>query len=175
MTPIIRFLTIAITVAISQLGSEAIAKPDAASNFSNAVRFLEDERMDDALIALRAGCLEGVEDGYELMCDAVLSYYETGTTGLIAEPESVRHAGAIEAFDMLKKASTALLDEDKRKALDETVMEARVLVLRELSLPADISTDDERIVKQVGVARFQELVRARTKDVMIGDELRKRK
>jgi TPR repeat protein len=98
MTPIIRFLTIAITVAISQLGSEAIAKPDAASNFSNAVRFLEDERMDDALIALRAGCLEGVEDGYELMCDAVLSYYETGTTGLIAEPESVRHAGAIEAF-----------------------------------------------------------------------------
>ncbi len=60
--------------------------------------FLEDERIDDALMALRAGCLEGVEDGYELMCNAVLSYYETGTTGLTGEPESVRHAGDIEAF-----------------------------------------------------------------------------
>lgn len=94
----VRFLAIVITVAVSQLGSEAIAKPDADSNFNNAVRFLEDERIDDALMALRAGCLEGVEDGYELMCNAVLSYYETGTTGLIGEPESARHSGDAEAF-----------------------------------------------------------------------------
>ncbi|KDN52159.1 DnaJ-domain-containing protein [Tilletiaria anomala UBC 951] len=94
---------------------------------------------------------------------------------LLIHPDKVKHAGAVEAFDLLKKASTVLLDEAKRKALDETVMEARVLVLRDLSLPADISTEDERIRNQVGQGKFQEMVRARTKDVMIGDELRRRK
>ena len=82
-------------------------------------------------------------------------------------------ARAIEAFDMLKKASTLLLDEEKRKKLDETVMEARVLVLRELSLPADTPGDDERIR---GLRPpFEEMVRKKTKEVMVDDELRRRK
>ncbi len=42
---------------------------------------------------------------------------------------------AVEAFDLLKKASSHLLDEDKRKTLDETVMDARLMVLKELNLP----------------------------------------
>ncbi|CAD6968884.1 unnamed protein product, partial [Tilletia controversa] len=51
---------------------------------------------------------------------------------LLLHPDKVKHERAVEAFDLLKKASTHLLDEDKRKNLDETVMAARIVTLKEL-------------------------------------------
>lgn len=80
---------------------------------------------------------------------------------------------AIEAFDLLKKASSALLDEAKRKVLDETVMDARLVVLRSLNLPPTTPSDDPKL--QVLEPSFQQQIRTQTKELMIDDELRKRK
>ncbi len=52
-------------------------------------------------------------------------------------------------------------------------MEARVLVLQDLSLPPDTAADDERL-QSVG-PRFEHMVREKTKEVMVNDELRRRK
>jgi DnaJ family protein C protein 8 len=82
-------------------------------------------------------------------------------------------ARAETAFSLLKQASTHLLDEERRKNLDETVMAARILCLKELGLPSNITADDERLNDVV--PSFDERVRKGTKEIMIDDELRKRR
>lgn len=79
----------------------------------------------------------------------------------------------MEAFDLLKKASSHLLDEDKRKGLDETVMDARLMVLKELGLPFSTASDDPRTASLV--PSWEDRVRAATKELMVDDELRRRK
>lgn len=82
---------------------------------------------------------------------------------------------AVEAFDLLKKASTHLLDEEKRKTLDETVISARFLVLKEqFNLPTTTDPKTSPILQSCQPP-FEERVRAQTKELMIDDELRKRK
>lgn len=93
---------------------------------------------------------------------------------LLLHPDKVKHERAVEAFDLLKKASTHLLDEEKRKALDETVLSARMLVLREqLNLPPTLPSDSPQL--QGLRPSFEERVRKATKELMIDDELRRRK
>lgn len=82
-------------------------------------------------------------------------------------------ARAVEAFDLLKKASSQLLDEAARKKLDEVVMEARITLLRELDLPGDLPSDDSRIVA-MGKS-FEDKLRLRTQEIMVDDELRRRR
>ncbi|KAE8198719.1 hypothetical protein CF336_g1543 [Tilletia laevis] len=93
---------------------------------------------------------------------------------LLLHPDKVKHERAVEAFDLLKKASTHLLDEDKRKNLDETVMAARIITLKELGLPTNIASDDERI-KALGLGALEERVRQKTKEIMIDDEVQRRR
>lgn len=52
-------------------------------------------------------------------------------------------------------------------------MAARLLCLKELGLPSNTSADDERL--QDVVPSFDERVRKGTKEIMIDDELRKRR
>lgn len=93
---------------------------------------------------------------------------------LLIHPDKVKHERAVEAFDLLKKASSHLLDEDKRKALDETVLSAKFLVLREeLGLPTSLASDSPQLANLNPT--FEERVRKATKALMIDDELRKRK
>ncbi len=80
---------------------------------------------------------------------------------------------AVEAFDLLKKASSHLLDQDKRKVLDETVMDARLMVLKELDLPFATAYDDPRLAGLT--PSWEERVRSATKELMVDDELRRRK
>ncbi|KAK0560807.1 DnaJ subfamily C member 8 [Tilletia horrida] len=93
---------------------------------------------------------------------------------LLLHPDKVKHERAVEAFDLLKKASTHLLDEEKRKNLDETVMAARIVALKEFGLPATIAPDDDRI-KALEPGALEERVRAKTKEIMIDDELQRRR
>lgn len=93
---------------------------------------------------------------------------------LLIHPDKVKHARAVEAFDLLKKASTSLLDEDSRKNLDETVLSARFLVLKEqLNLPTSTPSDSSHL--QNLIPPFEERVRLATKELMISDEVRRRK
>lgn len=92
---------------------------------------------------------------------------------LLIHPDKVKHERAVEAFDLLKKASSHLLDEDKRKALDETVLDARLMVLKELNLPFSTAHDDPRLNNLT--PSWDERVRGATKELMVDDELRRRK
>ncbi|CCF53746.1 hypothetical protein NDA11_001249 [Ustilago hordei] len=92
---------------------------------------------------------------------------------LLIHPDKVKHERAVEAFDLLKKASSHLLDEEKRKTLDETVMDARLMVLKELNLAFATAYDDPRLANLS--PSWEERVRAATKELMVDDELRRRK
>lgn len=99
---------------------------------------------------------------------------------LLIHPDKIKSESlrprAIEAFDLLKKASTHLLDEDRRRNLDETVLSAKFSVLRdELRLPTHLSSDSEQIRALNLNPSFEERVRKQTRELMIDDEVRKRK
>ncbi|KAL8280196.1 hypothetical protein RQP46_007526 [Phenoliferia psychrophenolica] len=92
---------------------------------------------------------------------------------LLIHPDKLKHDRGIEAFDLLKKAETELLIPEKRKALDETIGDARMLVLRELGLVRTLPDDDENLVKLK--PDLKERVRVKTKEILIDDELRRRR
>lgn len=62
---------------------------------------------------------------------------------------------------------------EKRKALDETIGDARMLVLRELGLVRTLPDDDPNLVKLD--PDLKERVRRKTKEILIDDELRRRR
>ncbi|PWN49646.1 DnaJ-domain-containing protein [Violaceomyces palustris] len=92
---------------------------------------------------------------------------------LLIHPDKVKDERAVEAFDLLKKASSHLLDEEKRKTLDETVMDARLMCLKELGLPHTTEADDPKLRDLFPT--WEERVRKATKELMVDDELRRRK
>ncbi|BGP34626.1 DnaJ sub C member 8 [Rhodotorula toruloides] len=95
---------------------------------------------------------------------------------LLIHPDKLKHPRGIEAFDLLKKAQTELSDPAKRKPLDETITDARMLVLRELGLPRETPDDDERLrPPKLPAPDLKERVRKKTKDMLIEDELRRRR
>jgi hypothetical protein len=69
-----------------------------------------------------------------------------------------------------------LSDCDKRKLLDETLQDARMLVLREVGLPRDTPDDHEKLnPPAMKDPDLKERVRRKAKEIMIDDELRKRR
>ncbi|WFD33137.1 DnaJ sub C member 8 [Malassezia sp. CBS 17886] len=102
---------------------------------------------------------------------------------LLIHPDKAKHdqERAEEAFDLLKKASTHLLDEARRKILDETVVSARSLALKELGLPPMLDQDKiEQELEPGGrlhdlAPGWQERIKLSTKQLMLDDELRRRK
>ncbi|BGP50888.1 DnaJ sub C member 8 [Rhodotorula kratochvilovae] len=95
---------------------------------------------------------------------------------LLIHPDKLKHPRGIEAFDLLKKAAVELGDSAKRKMLDETLQDARMLVLREVGLPRDAPDDHELLrppkMKDPGL---RERVKRKAKEIIIDDELRKRR
>ncbi|OAV92422.1 hypothetical protein PTTG_07979 [Puccinia triticina 1-1 BBBD Race 1] len=92
---------------------------------------------------------------------------------LLIHPDKLTHPRGVEAFDLLKKAEGFLLDPEKRKGLDETIKDARMLTLRRLNLPD--STPDEHEKLATLNPSFQFRVALKTKEIIIEEELRVRR
>lgn len=67
-----------------------------------------------------------------------------------------------------------LTDEKKRRALDETIFDARMLVLREFKLLPAVD-DSHEVLVRLRDPDLRERVRLKTKEILIDDELRRRR
>ena len=86
---------------------------------------------------------------------------------LLIHPDKTKNPQAPEAFDRLKKAQTALLDEPQRKHLDECIADARMLLIRQHKYTVDseeLKTDD-----------FRQEWRKKTIEVLVEAEARRRR
>ncbi|KAJ5265465.1 hypothetical protein N7524_006483 [Penicillium chrysogenum] len=81
---------------------------------------------------------------------------------LLIHPDKTKNPAAPDAFDRLKKAQTALLDEKQREYLDECIADARRLLIREHKYTLDspeLKTDEFKLK-----ARLQEEGREQRKE-----------
>ncbi|GAO50984.1 hypothetical protein SAICODRAFT_34584 [Saitoella complicata NRRL Y-17804] len=90
---------------------------------------------------------------------------------LLIHPDRIldpsRKDRANEAFDRLKKAETQLAEEKTRERLDDLIADARKLIIREKGWTVDSPELKE--------ASFMPIWREKIKEVLIDDELRRRK
>ncbi|KAF2120636.1 DnaJ domain-containing protein [Lophiotrema nucula] len=84
---------------------------------------------------------------------------------LLIHPDKTTNPLAPDAFDRLKKAQTVLLDEKERNLLDESIADARMLLIREKKL-----TKDSEEVKS---DEFLKEWREKTKWVIMENETRR--
>lgn len=75
-----------------------------------------------------------------------------------------------------------MLEVTKRKNIDETIMDARMLVLRELGLDRELPDDHVKLVnlgkgshEEMAKGNLRERVKRKTKEILIDDELRRRR
>jgi len=92
---------------------------------------------------------------------------------LFIHPDKTPHPRAPEAFDLLKKAESELSNKDKREELDAVITQARSLVLKSLNLP--VSTPDSHHELKNLNPPFKTLLRAQSKELLIDEEVRRRK
>ncbi|KAG7878200.1 hypothetical protein KL905_003960 [Ogataea polymorpha] len=85
---------------------------------------------------------------------------------LLIHPDKTRHPRAVEAFDLLNKASNALQDDKERKRLDQMWTDARKVLIKENGW----SIDDERLT----TAEFLESWRAKVRELLIEEEFIRR-
>lgn len=86
---------------------------------------------------------------------------------LLIHPDKTKNPQAPEAFDRLKKAESELMDEKQRAKLDESIADARMLLIREKKWTVDneeLKTDE-----------FRKEWREKTKFVLIDNEMRRRR
>ena len=88
---------------------------------------------------------------------------------LLIHPDKTSNPSAPEAFDRLKKAQSALMDEKERAKLDEAIADARGLLIRERKL-----TINSEEVKEPD-AEFRAAWRKKTVDVLVDNEHRRRR
>lgn len=86
---------------------------------------------------------------------------------LLIHPDKTQNPGAPDAFDRLKKAQSALMDEKQRSYLDECIADARRLLIREHKYTLDspeLKTDE-----------FKKEWRQKTVQVLLEEEARRRR
>ena len=86
---------------------------------------------------------------------------------LLIHPDKTKNVQAPEAFDRLKKAQLALLDEAQRKHLDECIADARMLLIRQHKY----TTDSEELKSD----EFKVEWRRKTVEVLVDAEARRRR
>jgi len=86
---------------------------------------------------------------------------------LLIHPDKTKNPQAPDAFDRLKKAQAELTDEKKRQRLDEAIADARMVLIRERKWTVDSP--------ELKTPEFQVDWREKTKEVLIDNELRRRK
>ncbi|CAK5268469.1 unnamed protein product [Mycena citricolor] len=92
---------------------------------------------------------------------------------LIIHPDKTPHPRAPEAFDILKKAESELSEETKRENLDAVILQAKNLILKDLSLPVSTLSTDYAL--RGLEPSFKTRLRQKSKDLLIEEELRRRK
>ncbi|KAF9560483.1 DnaJ-domain-containing protein [Agrocybe pediades] len=92
---------------------------------------------------------------------------------LFIHPDKCSHERAPEAFDILKKAESELSEEAKREELDAVINQARIVVLKSLNLPPNTPVTDPKL--QGLQPAFKQRLRAESKQLLISEELRRRK
>ncbi|THV07318.1 DnaJ-domain-containing protein, partial [Dendrothele bispora CBS 962.96] len=92
---------------------------------------------------------------------------------LFIHPDKAKHERAPEAFDVLKKAESELSDPKKREELDAIINQARLVLLKSLALP--MSTKDDDPALESLQPPFKVRLRAQAKDMLIDEEVRRRK
>ncbi|KAF9267866.1 DnaJ-domain-containing protein [Marasmius fiardii PR-910] len=92
---------------------------------------------------------------------------------LFIHPDKTPHERAPEAFDILKKAESELSDTTKREELDGVINQARIMVLKALSLPTSTQSDSSQLKDLT--PSFKARLRAQSKELLIDEELRRRK
>ncbi|KAF3935750.1 hypothetical protein ABW19_dt0209669 [Dactylella cylindrospora] len=86
---------------------------------------------------------------------------------LLIHPDKTKNPQAPDAFDRLKKAQNELMDEKARTRLDEAIADARMLLIRERKWTVDHP--------DLQSEAFKVDWREKTKEVLIDNELRRRK
>ncbi|KAG0316233.1 hypothetical protein BGZ97_007183 [Linnemannia gamsii] len=109
------------------------------------------------ILELEVGCVEK---------DIKMAYRKKS---LMIHPDKVKHPKARDAFDMLKKAETDLMDLGKRTFLNSIIEEAKFEVKK--AQPLQMAPTDPFFSSPV----YKGLVKQKTKDLLIEVELRKRK
>ncbi|KAF9506891.1 hypothetical protein BS47DRAFT_1333612 [Hydnum rufescens UP504] len=92
---------------------------------------------------------------------------------LFIHPDKTPHPRAPDAFDLLKKAESELSDKEKRLDIDSTILFARTEVLKSHSIPTSTPDSDPRIAYLK--PSLKEQVRIKTKELLIDEELRRRR
>ncbi|KIX04401.1 uncharacterized protein Z518_05269 [Rhinocladiella mackenziei CBS 650.93] len=86
---------------------------------------------------------------------------------LLIHPDKTKNPQAPEAFDRLKKAQTALLDEKQRQHLDECIADARQLLMRQHKYNVDS--------EELQTEEFKKEWRKKTVEVLVEAEARRRR
>lgn len=86
---------------------------------------------------------------------------------LLIHPDKTKNPSAPDAFDRLKKAQTALLDEQQRTHLDECIADARNLLIRQHKYTLDSP--------ELKTEEFKKEWRQKTIEVLVEAEARRRK
>ncbi|KAJ5239049.1 hypothetical protein N7468_003668, partial [Penicillium chermesinum] len=86
---------------------------------------------------------------------------------LLIHPDKTKNPAAPDAFDRLKKAQTALLDEKQRTYLDECIADARRLLMREHKYTVDS--------EELKTPEFQVEWRNKATEVLLEEEARRRR
>ena len=93
------------------------------------------------------------------------------TLSLLIHPDKSSNPSAPTAFDRLKKAQIMLLDTAQRQHLDESIADARTLLLRERKLTVD--SPDAQLLNEEG--EMKDAWRRKTVEVLVEAEARRRK
>jgi len=127
--------------------------------------------------------VERILKAFKLNAYDILDIDETATSeeikrkyrqiSLFIHPDKCPHARAPEAFDILKKAESELSDKAQREELDAVINQARNLVLKALNLPISTSNSDHKL--QGLDPPFKTRLRAQSKQLLIDEEVRRRK
>ncbi|KAF9579346.1 hypothetical protein BGW38_004436 [Lunasporangiospora selenospora] len=91
---------------------------------------------------------------------------------LMIHPDKINHPKAREAFDILKKAETELMDTARRTYVNSIIEEAKFKVRKTLPPPLSAAPFTDPYFSS---AIFKSQVKQQFKDLMIEEELRKRK
>lgn len=86
---------------------------------------------------------------------------------LLIHPDKTKNPRAPDAFDRLRKAQTELMDEKHRERLDESIADARMLLIRENKWTVDS--------EELKTPEFAKMWRAKAREVLVQDEHRRRK
>lgn len=87
----------------------------------------------------------------------------------------IRLLGMATSEELSPQAESELSDKAKREELDAVIHQARVLILKALNLPLTTQDDDPKLKSPIIIPPFKAQLRQQSKDLLIDEEVRRRK